>query len=288
MTKKTMSRGTAMFWIFIAGFFWSIGGLMVKISKDNPITLLGYRALLSLPVLFMFTPPGKLKINKRVFLYALFPTALAFTYVFSARLTTAANAIMLQYASPLYVVILCYILYKKKPGKEDIAVVIASMAGMILFFMDDYSPGNMLGNLIALLGGLLFACYYTLTGASGEDSSSIIIMSQLQLVILAAPFMFGVAPLTMERNSIIAALGMGVIQRGLGEGIYGKTAPHCSPLDAVLMSMTEPLLNPVWVMVFYGERPEKFALIGSVVIVLSVVLWNIYKSKTASKGQNEI
>ena len=288
MKKRTMSRGTAMLLIFVAGFFWSIGGLMVKISKDNPITLLGYRALLSLPVLLMFTPPKKLKMNKKVFLYALFPTALAFTYVFSARLTTAANAIMLQYASPLYVVILCYVLYKKKPGKEDIAVVIASMVGMILFFMDDYSPGNMVGNLIALLGGLLFACYYTLTGASGEDSSSIIIMSQLQLVVLAAPVMFWSAPLTFEKNSIIAVLGMGIVQRGLGEGIYGKTAPHCSPLDAVLMSMTEPLLNPVWVMIFYGERPEKFALIGSAIIVLSVILWNVYKSKTASKAMNEI
>ena len=279
MGKKTMTRGTAMLWIFIAGFFWSVGGLMVKISQDNPITLLGYRALLSLPVLLIFTPPKKLKMNKKVFLYALFPTALAFTYVFSARLTTAANAIMLQYASPLYVVVLCYLLYKKKPGKEDIAVVIASMTGMILFFMDDYSPGNMIGNLIAVLGGLLFACYYTLTGASGEDSASIIIMSQIQLVVIAAAFMFWKEPLTLNRNSIIAVIGMGIVQRGLGEGIYGKAAPHCSPLDAVLMSMTEPLLNPVWVMLFYGERPQKFALIGSVVIVVSVIAWNLYKSK---------
>lgn len=279
MEKKTMTRGTAMLWIFIAGFFWSVGGLMVKISQDNPITLLGYRALLSLPVLLIFTPPPKLKMNKKVFLYALFPTALAFTYVFSARLTTAANAIMLQYASPLYVVVLCYLLYKKKPGKEDIAVVIASMTGMILFFMDDYSPGNMIGNLIAVLGGLLFACYYTLTGASGEDSASIIIMSQIQLVVIAAAFMFWKEPLTLNRNSIIAVIGMGIVQRGLGEGIYGKAAPHCSPLDAVLMSMTEPLLNPVWVMLFYGERPQKFALIGSVVIVVSVIVWNLYKSK---------
>ena len=279
MGKKTMTRGTAMLWIFIAGFFWSVGGLMVKISQDNPITLLGYRALLSLPVLLIFTPPQKLKMNKKVFLYAFFPTALAFTYVFSARLTTAANAIMLQYASPLYVVVLCYLLYKKKPGKEDIAVVIASMTGMILFFMDDYSPGNMIGNLIAVLGGLLFACYYTLTGASGEDSASIIIMSQIQLVVIAAAFMFWKEPLTLNRNSIIAVIGMGIVQRGLGEGIYGKAAPHCSPLDAVLMSMTEPLLNPVWVMLFYGERPQKFALIGSVVIVVSVIAWNLYKSK---------
>lgn len=288
MGKKTMTRGTAMLWIFIAGFFWSVGGLMVKISQDNPITLLGYRALLSLPVLLIFTPPKKLKINKKVFLYALFPTALAFTYVFSARLTTAANAIMLQYASPLYVVVLCYLLYKKKPGKEDIAVVIASMTGMILFFMDDYSPGNMIGNLIAVLGGLLFACYYTLTGASGEDSASIIIMSQIQLVVIAAAFMFWKEPLTLNRNSIIAVIGMGIVQRGLGEGIYGKAAPHCSPLDAVLMSMTEPLLNPVWVMLFYGERPQKFALIGSVVIVVSVIVWNLYKSKKALNKETAI
>lgn len=288
MGKKTMTRGTAMLWIFIAGFFWSVGGLMVKISQDNPITLLGYRALLSLPVLLIFTPPQKLKMNKKVFLYALFPTALAFTYVFSARLTTAANAIMLQYASPLYVVVLCYLLYKKKPGKEDIAVVIASMTGMILFFMDDYSPGNMIGNLIAVLGGLLFACYYTLTGASGEDSASIIIMSQIQLVVIAAAFMFWKEPLTLNRNSIIAVIGMGIVQRGLGEGIYGKAAPHCSPLDAVLMSMTEPLLNPVWVMLFYGERPQKFALIGSVVIVVSVIVWNLYKSKKALNKETAI
>lgn len=288
MRKKTMTRGTAMLWIFIAGFFWSVGGLMVKISQDNPITLLGYRALLSLPVLLIFTPPKKLKMNKKVFLYALFPTALAFTYVFSARLTTAANAIMLQYASPLYVVVLCYLLYKKKPGKEDIAVVIASMTGMILFFMDDYSPGNMIGNLIAVLGGLLFACYYTLTGASGEDSASIIIMSQIQLVVIAAAFMFWKEPLTLNRNSIIAVIGMGIVQRGLGEGIYGKAAPHCSPLDAVLMSMTEPLLNPVWVMLFYGERPQKFALIGSVVIVVSVIVWNLYKSKKALNKETAI
>lgn len=279
MEKKKMRRSTAMVLIFIAGFFWSIGGLMVKISMDSPITVLSYRALISLPVLLMFSPPKTLQMNKRVFLYALFPTALAFTYVFSARLTTAANAIMIQYASPIYVVILCYILYHKKPRKEDIAVVISTVVGMVLFFMDDYTPGNMLGNAVAALGGLLFACYYTLTGVSGEDSASIIIMSQVQLVALTLPYVMFVSPLTIDTTSILAVLGMGVLQRGIGEGIYAKSAPNCSPLDAVLMSMTEPLLNPVWVMIFYGERPGKFALIGSGVIVISVVGWNVYKSK---------
>ncbi len=280
-----MKRGTAMILIFIAGFFWSIGGLMVKISDINPISLIGYRALLSIPVLLIFSPPRTLNINKRVIIYALFPTALAFTYVFSARYTTAANAIMIQYASPIYVVILCYILYRKKPEKEDIAVVIASVLGMVLFFMDDYSPGNMLGNMIAVLGGLLFACYYTLTGSSGEDSAAIIIVSQIQLVILTFPFMFFTAPMSLEPASIIAVIGMGVLQRGMGEGIYSKSAPHCSPLDAVLMSMTEPLLNPVWVMIFYGEKPGKFAVIGSVVIVVSVISWNVYKSKRTSEHE---
>lgn len=281
MPKKKMKRKTAMLLIFIAGFFWSIGGLMVKISDTNPISIVGFRALFSLPVLLCFSPPKTLKMNKKVFLFALFPTILAFTYVFAAKYTTAANAIMIQYASPVYVVILCWVLYKKKPDKADVAVVFSTICGMFLFFMDDLSPGNMVGNIIAAVGGLMFACYYTLTGGSGEDSPSIIIVSQIQLVVLTIPFMFFISPPPLKPISILALLGMGLLQRGMGEGIYSKAAPNCSPLDAVLMSMTEPLLNPVWVMIFYGEIPGKCAFVGTVIIVLSVLLWNRYRIRYA-------
>src|SRR5262249_7705405 len=89
-------------------------------------------------------------------------------FVSATKLTTAANAIFLQYTAPIYILILSPLLLKERFRVVDLLAGVCCLAGMSLFFLDTPKTGNQLaanpsvGNLVALLSGALFGLYIVL------------------------------------------------------------------------------------------------------------------------------
>lgn len=292
MNSGTMSRKKAMTYIFAAAVLWSTGGILVKFIDANPFTISGTRSLLALPVLFWIFPPRTLRPTKRAWLFAVFPTATGLLYVAANKLTTAANAIVLQYISPVFIVLIGFLIFHDRLRRADFAVIAACLTGIVLFFFDKLSPGNLLGNFLAILSGITNAVFYVCISRTKEDSGTLMILAQIETILISLPFLFLFPPaLTMQ--SVLAFLAFGFFQRGFSSVLHAKASKHCDPLSAVLISMAEPLLNPLWVMLLYGEKPGKFALLGGAVVIGSVILWNMYnwnssntktETETGTKG----
>lgn len=257
-------------YILLTALLWSTGGLLIKFIPGNPVMINGTRSLIAFLFFCIYRKNVKIKVNKTIVMAAICLVMTNMLYVIANKLTTAANAIVLQYTAPIFVLIWYSIYRKELPNKKQCLVVVMAFAGMILFFLDQLDGGQFLGNIIAIGAGLCFSGVFFLNSlpeASSEDSSMIAFASSF---VISIPFLSDVKVLDM--TAIAALFVLGIFQVGLAYVLYAKGAKLTSPVSASLIGLFEAVLNPVWVFLAFGEKVGKFALIGAVVILAAVVI----------------
>lgn len=260
-------------YIFLTAVLWSTGGVLIKFIPGSPIAINGARSLIAFLFFCLYKKRVKFKTNRLIVAASFCLVMTNLLYVTANKLTTAANAIVLQYMAPIFVLIWDCIYRKQLPKKRQCAIVAMAFAGMILFFFDQLDGGHMLGNVIAIGAGLCFSGVFfinSLPESSSDDSS---MLAFLVSFLISIPFLGDVA--YMDGKAIAALLALGIFQVGLAYVFFAKGARLTSPVSASLIGLLEAILNPIWVLLFYGEKVGQFALLGSGIILLSVVL-NIY------------
>lgn len=204
-----------------------------------------------------------------------FQVAAIFSYVglvvlliLSTKLTTAANAILLQYTAPIYSAILGYFVLKEPVTRHDITVIVLVLIGLAVFLYDGLTDGRMAGNLIALLSGVCYGAMNVFMRKCDKDApADNIFWGNLLAFVLMLPFM-GRPEITAVNIGII--LFMGIFQLGLAYILYSIAIPHVPALEATIITVLEPILNPVWVMLFYGEKPGIRTIIGGAIVLLAI------------------
>ena len=109
-----------------------------------------------------------------------------------------------------------------------------------------------------------------------------ILVAHLITAAIGIPLGLATYNTVVTSQDLILILILGVVQLGIPYVLYAMAASRISPLSCSLIGMIEPLLNPIWVAVFYGEIPGLFALIGGVVVIVSVVVYNVWDEKQSS------
>jgi drug/metabolite transporter (DMT)-like permease len=155
------------------------------------------------------------------------------------------------------------------------------LAGMLLFFADSLRWSGVLGNLIGVASGISFAAMTLLMRKQKEGSvTESIILGNL---IAGATGLFWLAEAPgLNTSGWAALLALGVVQLGLSYMLYARAIKHVTALEAVLIPVIEPILNPVWVMLFVGERPGPLSLCGGL-LVLGAVTWRATGSIRATR-----
>lgn len=286
--------------LVITAILWSTGGLLIKSIPFSPLTIAGGRSLIAAIVMLVW-----LRKPKPVWTLAQWGSIISYTltvilFVMATKLTTAANAIFLQYTAPIWVAIFSAIITKERLTRTDIITVGIVMLGMSVFFLDQMEGGALAGNIIALFSGLAFAgVALCMRAQKGESTTESIllgnILSFIVCIILNAQFMMHDASSIVNPASSIVhpALGiliLGIFQLGVSYILYSWAMKHVTAIEAVLLTTLEPILNPVWVALFYGEVPSTMAIIGGVIVVAGVVARNFAYERahdhTAHPGAN--
>lgn len=267
----------AMVLMALAAMFWSLSGIFIKLLPWEPILIAGARSLIAAATTaaYMLVTKMRFRLTRWTLFTGIFVGLVCGTFVFATKMTTAANAIVLQYSSPIYVLLVNTVYFKKPLKRRDVFVVIAVLAGTALFFCDQLSPGNMMGNLIAILSGVWLAMVFlgnAQAGGSDEARMSGLVVGHALCGLLIIPGMI-LYPVQPTAADLVYVLILGVVQLGLPYILLVYAGKHCSALASNLIGMLEPIFNPVWVLLFYGEKPGLFALLGAAVILGSVVIW---------------
>ena len=272
--NKMLNEKTAKLGVLLTALIWSSGGLAVKITNCPADALTGWRCFFCLVLFVLFYRKEKLlTFSKAQWAGAIAYFLMAYFYIAATQLTTAANAILLQYTAPVYVALLSIWLLKEKVKKKDWFVIAAVFLGMILFFVDKAGIGNMLGNVLGVLSGISFATFIVCTRMqkNAHPAGSIFLGNVIALVV-CLPSMI-VTPLT--EDAIFGGMYLGLIYGGLSYIIYSACIRYVSALSAILIATIEPVLNPVWVFFLVGETPSSYAILGGGIVVVSILIGNL-------------
>ncbi|MBC7844992.1 MAG: EamA family transporter [Flavobacterium sp.] len=219
---------------------------------------------------------------------ALMYTGTVMLFVIANKMTTSANAILLQYTAPIYAAIFGWIFLREKVSLLDWGVIVFVIAGMGLFFMGDLTGGNMFGNILAIISGVTFAAQAIfLKLQKGVNAASSIVLGNFFTFILSIPFLFQKVPTATDVTALVL---MGVFQLGLAYSLYSFAVTRLSALETILLPVIEPILNPVWVFMFIGEIPGKWSLIGGLIVITSVTLrcYLVSKKQIVARQQKAV
>lgn len=259
----------AILFLLLAALLWSTGGFFIKWVEWNPMAISGGRSAISaLVIAIAFRHDLKLTWSP-LQLAGAFAYALTVTFfVIANKMTTAANAILLQYTAPIHVALLSTWLLQEHPTRRDWLTIFAVLGGMLLFFFEKMSPGNLIGNLCALFTGLTFALFIVLLRKQRDASpAGSVFLGNVLTALAGLPFMFDSLPSPAGWAGLIF---LGVFQLGLAYVLYTLAISHVTAMEAVLITLIEPILNPFWVFVLMGEIPAWTSLAGGLVIIGSV------------------
>jgi drug/metabolite transporter, DME family len=259
----------------LAAILWSTGGLFIKILPQSAFTILFYRSLYA-GLLFLIVFKGKaLKINKLSFAASVFYAILLITFVNATKLTTAANAIFLQYTAPAFVLLLEPRIFKIQLKPINVVTVILSFFGMALFFIDQLETDNWLGIGIACISGLGltgFVLCQRLNSAGNQANS--ILMGNLWIILITVPIVHNDLSATLIEHSIL--LFLGIVQIGMGYMLFTYGQRVLPAIESSLIAILEPILNPIWVLIGYGEVPSRWAIIGGSIIIFALIFRLLY------------
>ncbi len=260
--------------IIIAALLWSTGGLFIKLISLDAFQLSFYRSIFSAFTFVILFRKKVFVLNFPVILNGLFYAGILILFVVATKLTTAANAIFLQYTAPIYVLILEPVLLKTKLRRINVISVIISFLGMTLFFVGEISPSHFEGNLIALLSGICFAAF--LLGIRKSDENyrvPAIFWGNIFIPILCFNSVY--PEFNIDLNNFLMVTYLGIFQIGLAYAFFTYSIKRIEGIEAALIAMIEPVMNPIWVYLGYGEKPSPFAILGGLIILSTIAVRTI-------------
>jgi drug/metabolite transporter (DMT)-like permease len=270
--------------VLVAAILWSTGGLFIKATHLSPLALSFGRSLLAAITIIIFTRREGFAINGISAVTSILYAALLILFVVATKLTTAANAIFLQYTAPVYILLLEPWVFKEKYRGRDFVTVAVCVAGMSLFFVGKLRPQDVTGNLFALASGACFALFFLLlrhAKAREVNRAASAIYGNLIAVVICAPAFFGAVRRGIRAEDYALLAYLGVVQIGFAYLLFTLAmARGLRSLDAGIIGYVEPVLNPVWVFLFLGERPSGWAIVGGAIIIASVMIHMVLEART--------
>lgn len=273
-----------VFLVLAAAVLMSFGGLMIKAIPWNAMAVNSGRNLFAVMVTFgyMKAMGMPVRVNRTVLGCAACITACNVCYTLATRLTTAANAVVLQYTSPVFILLYLWVFFKQKPRRLDLTSCCVVFAGMACCFAGSLEAGGMAGNVLAVAAASCYAVVFMVNMFPGADSFSSYFFSQVMGFAVGLPWL--VTEPNLNVGSWAAIVLMGAVQVGAAYILMARGLATTAPVAANLVCMTEPVLNPVWVALFWGEKVSPASLLGIAVVLGGLLFYNLAGAK--KRGEN--
>lgn len=271
--KAQKIRGTLT--MLSASVCFSLGGLLIKMVPWNPLAINGVRNLIASCVigLYICFTHHRIKVNFTVLAGAVCMAGVTTMFTIANKLTTAGNAIVLQYSAPIWIILLMFVFFGKKPSRLEAVTIILVLAGILCFFFDSLSTGKIVGDLIAFLSGLFYAGMFMLNQFEKGDPLSSIVIGQFLCGLVLSPM--ALRETVFSPSALAAVFILGTVQVGFAYILFSIGTRLTDPVTASIINAMEPILNPILVAVFYGEMLGGLSLIGAAIVVGSILFYNI-------------
>jgi drug/metabolite transporter (DMT)-like permease len=241
-SKRDLDRGRVL--ILLAALLWSLAGVFIKLLEIHPLTIVFYRSFFASLVFVPFLKSSQFHFNAAIIISVISYTAAITAFVSANKLTTAANAIVLQYTAPVLVYLFSRLVLGEKISTPNALALAVSMVGVGFISVDSAGEPEMSGVSLALLSGVLFAIYMVnLQQIKRISAVYLTWLNNLVCALLILPFLK--APLALSSDQLLIVAIMGAVQLGLPYFLF-STGLRTIPLqEAALIALIEPVLNHV-------------------------------------------
>lgn len=261
----------ALVCLVTAALLWSSAGVLIKLVDWPPTMIAGIRSLIATFVIWWAFRKERLYLSPLQWFGALAYCGCLIFFVTGTKLTTAANAILLQYsAAPICVALLSAWVLNEKPTRRDWFTIAAVLIGMTFFFMEKLGAGGMMGNLSSIVAGICMGLYIVIMRREKDSSPYGVVLAGNVITFVICLFFW--TEVSWSASNIIGIILLGVFQLGLSYSLYSYAIRYVEALKSTLIATIEPLVNPVWVFLMIGERPDNFALIGGVIVLTAITM----------------
>jgi drug/metabolite transporter (DMT)-like permease len=284
--NPVQSRRYGVLLVTLSAFLWSTAGLFVRMADLDTWTIVVWRSVFAVATLggiAVLQNRGHLIRSFTGFgLPGLATIAISvvstISYVVALRLTTVANVMTVYAALPFIATAIAFVWLRERVTTRFLIAGTVALAGIVV----------MAGAVATLrdLGGI-FAAFVMTTGFATQlvhtkrhPSLDMMVLSTLAAAVcvpVAAPFMQFQIP---APSQILACALYGILTSGLAYVLVVKGGRLVPSGEAGFISMLDVVLGPLWVWLFYAERPT-VAVVGGGFVVLSAVAWYLSTNRTA-------
>lgn len=279
----------ATVFVFISALFYATGGVCYKFADWAPLAISAARSLIAIPVMltFAFVTGHRFKFNRNVLLAGLGGAGTGFFYSLANKMTTAGNSIVLQFTMPVFVILIMWIFFKRKPGRLEMITAVLVIVGIVFFFLDSIQVGNYLGDLLALLSGFCYAFYFIFNSRQDADPIMALFISYAVNITLGLPDLIRTDFAATTATTWTAVLVLGLVQQSCGHIFFSTGITKTPAVTAALVSGIEPVLNPILVALIYGETLSLLSLIGAAIVLVTIISYDVIKARTTVLNDTE-
>ncbi|MEE9550638.1 MAG: EamA family transporter [Candidatus Binatia bacterium] len=265
----TLNRGRLL--ILFTGVLWSLGGVFIKSLELPPVVIAFYRSIFASLLFSLFVTRSGWRLGFPLLVSVASYTATMSFFVWANKLTTAANAIVLQYTAPIFVFLIIRLWFREPISGSNLLTLFLGMVGMTIIFSGSRGQQDLQGVTVALFSGIVFSIYMVnLRFLKGINPLALTFVNNLVCSLALLPL--AVTQLALSTDQLLALAAMGVVQLGIPYFLFSKGLETISLQEASLIVLVEPVLNPVWVVLIVGEVPSGATLVGGGVILFSLAL----------------
>lgn len=270
---REFSRKQSVIMLLVCVVLWSTSGLFVKLSTLNPVALTGGRSFITAIVLLIYLRRPHFTWSRAQILGAVMMTVTFLLFITATTMTSAANAILLQYTAPVWVALFgTWYLGEKAKGYDWVTMGVI-LLGMLLFFGDKLTTAGLIGNIMAVVSGITMAWMSLFVRKEPESAGETVFLGNSLAAVIGVPVLLSAAFAgTVDPVNWAILLYMGIFQLGLAFILYTIAVRKLPAIESILISMIEPILNPIWVFLVIGEKPSPLAIAGGAIVIAAVTV----------------
>jgi DME family drug/metabolite transporter len=285
----------ARFMVLLAAVLFSTGGAAIKATSLTGWQVASFRSGFAALALFLFLPRSRRWPTTPMWLAAIVYAATLVLFVQATKLTTSANAIFLQDTSPLYVLLLSPFVLGERVRRADIWFMLALAAGLVAFFVGHEAPRGtasnpLAGDLAAVASGITWAATIIglrWLGTRDNDPAATqpaLVAGNVIACLAILPLALPVGGVTTSDWLIVVFLG--VFQIGLAYVCFSIGMAGVPAIEASLLLLLEPVLNPIWSWLVHDEFPGRWSFVGGGIILTATAVRTLWDARTVSSRRS--
>ena len=282
--ERNEQRHSALL-VALAGVCWSFAGVLSRFTPWTAFSLAGFRSIIAVLLLGAIRKSFRPRNTLWNWVGALGVATTSTLFMLANKLTSAANAIVLQYAMTAIVIVVQIVFFHVRPRKLDVGAAALVMVGVVLCFCQGLGRGQFLGDLMAFGSAFTWAVVFLAARMPGVDSLSYAYQGNLLACLFLVCMPFDPAVRAAGIGGWIVPVGMGLCL-GLGYLCFALgMRSQLSPTVAAIVANIEPVLNPMWVLIFLGEGPGMLSFIGAAVVLVTVTVYSLRSARHSAERQ---